>query len=170
MSNVPKDIANVVAVDFANKAPVVDKELNGKKRALFSDWLTKGTVLVQFDARPPQVKVPPEFKDRGDLRLNFCHDFRIADFNYNDVSIWATLSFDSGEFFCVLPWSVVYGLQSEQLHQGAVWFESFPSDQNQLEVLGFSEEMCESWAQDTGDVSHIESDNVVKLDFTRTKD
>jgi hypothetical protein len=83
-----------------------------------------------------------EFITRGDLRLNFCYDFHIPDFNFNEVGVWATLSFDSGEYFCMIPWEHVYGLQSAKLHQGAVWFESFPEDYDQLEVLGFSPEMC----------------------------
>lgn len=165
---------NVVHVDFKGKSsPLVHgsvlNELNQKKRELFAAWLKAGTVCVLFDARDKAVKVPKDLKERGDLRLNFCYNFHLADFNFNDTAVFATLSFDDGEHFCSVPWSSVYGLQSAVLHQGAVWFDSFPVDQDQVSVLGFSEEMCEQWSTqepDNGEHEPNDADNIIELDFS----
>lgn len=170
------DLTNVVKVDFKGRQPSLGDvaltpatlTLNEKKWELFRNWLSHGAVSVLFDARKKEVKVPQEFACRGDLRLNFCYDFLIPDFNSNYLGVWATLSFDSGEFFCLVPWESVYGLQSAKLNQGAVWFESFPKDQDQIAVLGFSEDMCESLP--VGDIQEIEptpTNNVVELDFSK---
>ncbi len=168
------DSKNVVTVDFSAKSSAKasmspeDRSLNEKKKALFHNWLDHGCVTVLFDARASGVKVPKEFAGRGDLRLNFSYDFLVPDFSFDDDNVWATLSFDSGEFYCFVPWRTVYGLQSEVLHQGAVWFDSFPGDYDQIAVLGFNEEMCEEFeslplpSSDRGEASKIEC-NVVEL-------
>lgn len=178
----PKDINdlnNVVAIDFSKRKvqkPLLsspeERALNEKKRALFDKWLSYGCVSVLFDARAANVKVPKEFSDRGDLRLNFSYDFLVPDFSFNEVSTWATLSFDSGEFFCSVPWTAVYGLQSEKLHQGAVWFDSFPKDYDQVKVLGFSEDMCEELSLPPENLSAQaeDIDNVVELKFSPDND
>jgi stringent starvation protein B len=162
---------NVVMLPFARKAlqaQGIKDPLNEKKRELFNEWLTHGTVSVLFDARAQGVKVPLEFKQQGDLRLNFCHHFHVPDFNFNEVGVWATLSFDSGEQFCMVPWASVYGIQSAVLNQGAVWFEHFPGDYNQKDVLGTSEELCASLAEDNIDPHEVnmeQADNVIAVDF-----
>lgn len=180
----PKDIINsdnVVAIDFSRKktTPVLlaspeERALNEKKRVLFDKWLAFGCVSVLFDARADNVKVPKEFADRGDLRLNFSYDFMVPDFGFNDVCVWATLSFDSGEFFCSVPWNTVYGLQSEKLHQGAVWFDSFPEDYDQVKVLGFSEDMCEELGNPLAALADepeaVDASNVVELKFSPDND
>ncbi len=180
----PKDLIdanNVVAIDFAKKKSVQTKAisveerlLNEKKRALFDKWLSFGCVSVLFDARMEGVKVPTEFADRGDLRLNFSYDFMVADFSFNEQQVWATLSFDSGEYFCAVPWKSVYGLQSEKLHQGAVWFDSFPDDYDQVKVLGFSESMCEEFGSPLSglveEAEPQEDGNVVQLNFSPDND
>lgn len=169
-------LTNVVQVDFKNQAPsprlTLDpqiEELNEKKWDLFKSWLSHGVVCVLFDARCEHVKVPPEFISCGDLRLNFSYDFLVPDFNSNEVGVRATLSFDNGEFFCFVPWTSVYGLQSPKLNQGAVWFESFPEDQDPLTILGFSEAMIkDSTPLENQPISKV--DNVVKLNFSSKKD
>lgn len=154
-----KNSDNVVRVDFrerGKKALMGEPALNAKKYELFNEWLQHGTVCVLFDARLADVKVPLEFSTQGDLRLNFSYEFQIPDFNLNQVGVWATLSFDSGEHFCMVPWSSIYGMQCEKLNEGAVWFESFPKDYDQEEVLGFSENVWRT-------VSRSKHHNVVEF-------
>jgi hypothetical protein len=69
--------------------------------------------------------VPLEFSKESNLVLNFCYSFRVPDFNFNDVGIWATLSFESGDHFCMVPWNSIFGLQSSTLAQSASWFKDF---------------------------------------------
>lgn len=146
--------------------------LNAKKRALFGEWLKKGTVMVLFDARSPGVKVPLEYSHQGDLRLNFCYDFHVPDFNFNETGVWASLSFNSIEHFCMVPWSSVYGLQSATLHQGAIWFEDFPDDLDPELVLGISPEELGASAEEepSFDEEQVEIDNVISVDFAQKSD
>jgi hypothetical protein len=66
----------------------------------------------------------------------------VADFSFNQSAVWATLSFDQGEFFCSVPWEAVYGLQSEVLGEEAIWIESLPSDMELSESMGCGDENC----------------------------
>lgn len=167
-------VNNVVQIDFKKSQGLTKNQaeetlLAQNKRDLFAEWLKEGTVCVLFDARHQGVKVPPEFKDRGELRLNFCHNFRLADFNFNDKAVFATLSFDSGEHFCSVPWNAIYGLQSLVLNQGAVWFLSFPADLDQKAILGFSEDMVDEWPEENKqDTSCCDNEisNVIEFDFS----
>ncbi|MCA9507174.1 MAG: hypothetical protein KC505_01985 [Myxococcales bacterium] len=141
--------------------------LNRKKRALFAEWLEHGTVMVLFDARASEVKVPTEFSVQGSLRLNFCYDFHVPDFSFNEYGVWATLSFDSGEHFCMVPWASVYGIQSTTLKSDAIWFEHFPADLQPELVLGMTKEefqtLCKQEHCEEEDCD--ESNNVISIDF-----
>ncbi len=141
---------NVISIDFKDRKASfksalscdLQARLDKEKYELCAQWLTGGTVCLLFDARSERVKVPAGFKGLGDLRLNFCYSFQLPDFNLNENGIWGTLSFNTGVFFCMVPWQVVYGMQSAELKQGAVWFDNFPKDYDQIDVLGFDEK-CE---------------------------
>lgn len=172
-------LTNVVKIDFKSRSTLASfsevlpeiQEESDKKHALFAKWLELGTVCVLFDARSLDAKVPKEFEKRGDLRLNFCYEFHVPDFGFNERGVWSTLTFDSGHFFCVVPWTSVYGLQSAKLNQGAVWFESFPKDYDQVEVLGFSEKMCDiTLAKQITDQELVPKNNVVEVDFSHRDD
>lgn len=173
-SDAPKD--NVVRIDFEKNAlsgqaqalSPQQKILSEKKRHLFEQWLSKGTVSVLFDARSRGVKVPAAFSKQGDLRLNFCYEFHVPDFSFNEMAVWGTLSFDAGDFFCQVPWTSVYGLQSAVLNQGAAWFDDFPSDLDQNEVLGISEESFEIFEEESAEVPP--KNNVIEFDFASKKD
>lgn len=173
-TDAPKN--NVVRVDFEKGSSSglgqalspQQKLLSEKKRHLFEQWLSKGTVSVLLDARCPGVKVPEIFSKQGDLRLNFCYEFHVPDFSFNDTAVWGTLSFDAGDFFCQVPWTSVYGLQSAILNQGAAWFDDFPSDLDQSEVLGISEEACEIFEEEL--VESELKNNVIEFDFASKKD
>lgn len=121
--------SNVVVIDFERgampKNPSPSSELNVKKRQIFTTWLSQGTVSVLLDARAEGVKVPPAFAGHSELILNFSYDFHVPDFNFNDVAVWATLSFDDGEYFCMVPWPSVLGMQSAALVKAARWFVDF---------------------------------------------
>lgn len=161
---------NIIEVDFSkknqnSKAPL--DPLDKDKYDAFSKWINEGTVCVLFDARSEKSIVPHEYKSQGDLRLNFCYQFHIEDFTFDAESIRATLSFDSGDFFCQVPWGAIYALQSDALKQGAVWFEDFPSDYNQVEVLGFDENADEDELNDES--LALDTGEVITLDFPDKK-
>lgn len=128
-----KSANNVLVVDFerglAKAKEGGNRALNEKKRHLFQTWIAKGTVSVFLDSRIKGVKVPESFMGCPELILNFSYDFHIPDFNFNDVGVWATLSFDEGEFFCIVPWHSVLGMQSAVLLKAARWFVDFEASE-----------------------------------------
>ncbi len=160
-------------VSFVKKTQSPNFDLNQNKRALFADWLQLGTVMLVLDARKEGVKVPDEFKNQGDLRLNFDYAFHIADFNFNEVGVWATLAFDAGETFCMLPWECVYGIQSLAIQEIALWHQDIPAD-CQDEVLGYEIKPRLSLKRDARDNLLEQSEkqetsevinNVISVDF-----
>lgn len=152
---------NVVVVDFERgpqkKVPPSyhEKALNEKKRHLFEQWVKQGIVSVVLDARTAGVKAPPAFLGQPELVLNFSYDFHVPDFNFNEAGVWATLSFDDGDHFCMVPWQSVMALHSVALKQGARWFADFASESS--EDIDLSHEEVNS--------SHDIKNNIVTLDF-----
>jgi hypothetical protein len=157
---------NVVTIDFSRKnSKKSAAKHNQEKFSLFSTWISSGLVSLIMDARHKEVLVPKEFKDNGELRLNFSHLFHLPDFNFNNTSVWATLSFDSGDFFCQVPWTAVFAMQSPNLHQGAVWPEDFPSDCDPRSILGMAEELAEA-----AEPIDTHQGSVIAVDFGSPKD
>lgn len=131
---------NIISLDFKrsalSKKASKNHASNLSKREIFGEWIQKGMVSVLLDARKLEAQVPPDFKAAGDLRLNFCYDFHVPDFNFNEEGLWATLSYPQGDFFTKLAWSCIFGMQSQELGQAAAWFDDFPSDYDEKAVLG----------------------------------
>lgn len=94
----------------------------------FCGMVEHGLVQVTFDTRVPGVEVPESFRGTPQLHLNFSHRFRVDDFEYDERSVRATLSFDAEDFHCVVPWDAVYGLTSQSLDERVVFPESFPAE------------------------------------------
>lgn len=117
---------NVVHLDFRRRAtrrsprPVEDEvthtasddPASAVKYRLFCKMIDIGMVMVTLDTRLPGVTVPPKFKGLSELRLNFCHDFRIDDFDYDEEGVRASLSFEGKRSFCDVPWTAVFMLYS----------------------------------------------------------
>ncbi len=137
------DKDNVVRVDFRRRA-VVDEagevqselppvappepQVPATKLERFSGMLEHGMVQVTFDTRVKGVSVPEQFRGTPQLHLNFSLRFRVEDFDYDEAGIRGSLSFDSGEYFCVIPWPAVYGLWSKSLTERVTYRESFPPE------------------------------------------
>lgn len=166
---------NVVHVNFSHKdnkashshskAELSLKE--GDKLPLFSQWIIEGTVCVLLDARHDGVKVPVAYKNQGDLRLNFSYQFHIADFNFNQNAVFATLSFDDGEFFCFIPWDAVYAIQSSTLNNIYIWFNSFPDDYDFKQVLGVSKKVYEHFLLNSQEsITKYSHNNIIKMNLT----
>lgn len=142
----PKD--NVVRVDFKTKRYVDDDrpvepdpepELeeqeetaeaapDSEKFARFSALIEDGLVLLTFDTRTEGVSVPEQFSGTPQLHLSFSFRFHIVDFEFDEKGVTATLSFDSGDHACVIPWESVYGMQSRERKERVVFPDSFPTE------------------------------------------
>ncbi len=93
---------------------------NTEKLQAFKRGLEKGVVMVVLDARRPGVSVPSQFAKRPNLGLNYSYDYRLPDFAFDEQGVSATLSFDEGYFYCLVPWEAVYRVGD------TVWQEDFP--------------------------------------------
>ena len=114
-----------------------------KKKQIFKQLLDFGTVNIVFDARLEEIKIPQMFSCYNDLRLNFSYQFHIADFNFNDVGVWATLSFHEDDFFCFVPWVAVYAIKNLKDDKYFCWPSSFPKDisQDLIDELGTKQQI-----------------------------
>ena len=139
---------NVVRVDFKRKTYVEDdspvekpKEEpppeeeersssadDSEKLTLFSSMLEDGLVLLTFDTRAEGVSVPDHFTGTPQLHLSFSYRFQVEDFVFDEDGVRATLSFNSGDHACVVPWDSVYGMQSRERHEKVVFPTSFPAE------------------------------------------
>lgn len=98
------------------------------KKIQLERLLQGGTVMVMLDARHSGVQVPSQHRGNPQLALNFDYLFNIPDFKILDDRIEATLEFGPMNFFCILPFSAVYGLHPLSGDEAIVFPESVPPD------------------------------------------
>lgn len=91
-----------------------------RKLEAFKKGLERNVVMVTLDARREGVSVPSQFAKEVALSLNFSHRYNLPDFAFDEQGVSATLSFNEGYFFCLIPWEAVYRIGDE------VWLEDFP--------------------------------------------
>ena len=117
---------NVIHVDFSRKRKVSNDDTAlaspvNPKRKMFEEMLESGIVSVSFDPRESGVQIPERFTQNASLILNFSYGFQIHDFRFNDQMVSATLMFPEGQYFCVVPWTAVFALHSEELQKSIYW-------------------------------------------------
>lgn len=107
-SSSPVDVASMpTPMTPYDPALLPDDELAPKKFEIFGKFIENGMVSVTFDTRVPGVEIPPLFRDRPRLVLNFSHKFFIDDFSFDPMAVCASLSFGGQPYFCVVPWASV---------------------------------------------------------------
>lgn len=106
-------------------AQIIPEDLLAQKKLeVFEKFIDMGMVSVTFDTRVPGVSVPPQFRGRPSLVLNFSHRFGLSDFTYDGLAVCASLSFGGQAFYCVVPWAAVKMLLSHHDNAVAVFDES----------------------------------------------
>lgn len=100
------------------------------KRTVLDDLLTRGPVLVHFDARRPDVRVPPRFAREAKLVLRFGYTLTpaIPDLVVDEHGIAGTLTFGGVPFHCVLPWPAIFAAVQDGDQRGMVWPDDIPDD------------------------------------------
>ena len=92
---------------------------NPKLKA-FKEGLEEGVVALVLDARCPGVQVPLAYVETSVLVLNFSYKYNLPDFAFDEEGVSATLTFDEGYFYCLVPWTAVYRIGDQ------AWPEDFP--------------------------------------------
>ncbi|MBZ0235313.1 MAG: hypothetical protein K8M05_23500 [Deltaproteobacteria bacterium] len=100
------------------------------KRQVVDDLLSRGPVLVHFDARRGDVQVPPRFVREPKLVLRFGHALSppIPDLVVDEKGIAGTLTFGGVPFRCVLPWPAIFAAVQDGDQRGMVWPDDIPDD------------------------------------------
>ncbi|MFT4705197.1 MAG: hypothetical protein ACI81R_002905 [Bradymonadia bacterium] len=131
---------NVIRVDFRQGQVLADDEEHEPvsepgvidedepKHVTFARLVEAGLVMVKLDARARDVSVPDQFEGVPQLHLNFSHRFNIDDFTWDEDSVRASLSFDTGDFYCVVPWSAIYVMECEAVDAIHIFPDSFPEE------------------------------------------
>ncbi len=133
---------NVVRVDFAARRakpvpaptptqPPAAAQLGAErpeKLRMFARLIEKGMVMVTIDSRVDNTRLPSRFAGELQLNLNFSHRFGLADFDYDDEGLRASLSFGGTPFFCDIPWTAIYGMTSSVDGERMLWPDSFPRE------------------------------------------
>jgi hypothetical protein len=138
--------ANVIRVDFGARSRTkpgtprdqITKEIKlptpagppGQESKLdcFRRLIDRGLVLLTFDTRHPEARVPPAFRGQPQLALSFSLRFGVDDFAYDHDGVRGTLSFQRRPFFCEIPWDSVYMMRSEVADELLVWPEGLPPE------------------------------------------
>jgi stringent starvation protein B len=100
------------------------------KRTVVDDLLSRGPVLIHFDARRPDVQVPPRFAREPKLVLRFGHSLSppIPDLVVDESGVAGTLTFGGVPFRCVLPWPAIFAAVQDGDQRGMVWPDDIPDD------------------------------------------
>ena len=107
---------------------LVEAEETEPKHVTFGGLIEIGKVMVTLDTRAEGVIVPSQFANAPQLHLNFSHRFRIDDFEFDEDSVRATLSFDSGDAHCVVPWKAIYVMVCESADACHIYPTDFPPE------------------------------------------
>ena len=136
-----ESLDNIIRVDFGGGTPQgepqtdvseleadVSAEQSEEKVRIFSELLDRGTVMVTLDSRRDDVTIPDDFRDEFRLNLNFCYQFAIPDFEFDDVGIRASLSFGGVDYWCDIGWDAVYMLRSHVENDVVLFPNDFPPE------------------------------------------
>ncbi len=99
-----------------------------EKAKFFLTLLQDGVASLHFDPRAAGVVVPPRFARQCSLVLNYSFNYHISDFNVDDQSVVATLTFAGQPCCCTVPWHAVYAMRSEVNGAMKAWPEALPAE------------------------------------------
>jgi stringent starvation protein B len=96
------------------------------KKSLFDAWIQDDHILVHLDARKEGVSVPSHLKDQHSLTLKLSMLFQ-GETRTDQENITSYLKFNNEYFECILPWSAVWGMTSDQGVQ-KIWEQDMPKE------------------------------------------
>ena len=120
------------------------------KLTVVNDLLSRGPLLLHFDARRDDVQVPPRFAREPKLVLRFGHALSppIPDLTVDDHGVSGTLTFGGVPFHCVLPWPAVFAAVQDGDQRGMVWPDDIPDDL--IDAAGVTPEIRPAWPRVAG--------------------
>lgn len=89
------------------------RQMRQTKKEFFSRALQGGIASLYLAPTTKGVVVPERFRGTSELVLNYSYRYHIADFNFDDERVVASLSFSGFPFQCVVPWDAVIGIGNQ---------------------------------------------------------
>tara|TARA_Y100000034_G_scaffold130321_1_gene188458 strand:- start:25759 stop:26121 length:363 start_codon:yes stop_codon:yes gene_type:complete len=93
-----------------DRSDVVERRCAEMKRH-FEEMIETNMVYVGLTTRG-SAKLPDHLLDEKKVILSFSHKFFIEDFGWDDLGIYASLTFGSAVFQVVVPWEDVLSIQA----------------------------------------------------------
>ena len=141
----------------------VVKSLSHSKKEEVETALKGDHALIHIDARLDDVAVPSHLKPNPALTLKISYLFH-GQLTVTDGGIEAYLRFSGNYFQCVVPWSAVWGLTTENGEQ-KIWNESLPQDLL-AQLNQFSSKEVGSELQRAEKQAEVEADSAVTAEDT----
>ncbi len=100
------------------------------KRDVMLALLEQSSVYVHLDPRRAGVVVPPQFKRQPQLVLQVGLNLAVAirDLDVGEEAVGCTLSFNRSPFYCVMPWTSIFGLVGADDQRGRIWPDDVPAE------------------------------------------
>jgi stringent starvation protein B len=121
-----------------------DRKMRQAKKEFFAKALQGGIASLYLDPRVVGVIVPEQFRGSSALVLNYSYRYHIADFDFNDERVIASLSFGGFPFQCVVPWDAVTGIGNHTENAFYSFTDSPPQvdDKAPLQVISRQEKLA----------------------------
>ncbi len=100
------------------------------KQKVLEDFLEKyHSVFVHVDTRRSGVMLPPEWMNKTHVTLQIGLDLVVPlrDLTFDHEGWSGTLSFNRSPFFCIIPWTAMFGVISDQ-GVGGFWQGDLPPE------------------------------------------
>lgn len=85
-------------------------QMKKAKKDFFSRALEGGIASLYLNPRAEGVSVPSHLRNMPSLVLNYSYRYHIADFDFDDERVVASLSFQGTPYQCIVPWDAVVGI------------------------------------------------------------
>lgn len=105
---------------------VTENTIENTKKSLFDTWIQDDHLLVHLDARKEEVKVPVHLKDQHSLTLKLSMLFQ-GETKTDDNQVTTYLKFNGEYAECILPWTSIWGITSDQGVQ-KIWEHDLPKE------------------------------------------
>jgi hypothetical protein len=99
-----------------------------RRRKIIETELNKGKVLVHFDPRYENVRVPENLKSEPVLALNFSHHFPLANTTLAPLSLEANLSFSGVRYWCAVTYESIFCISPVSDKQPHWFLDSLPEE------------------------------------------
>lgn len=126
-------VENVISVDFSKgrsttkpKMPAPESRVSASmddvvKLMVFTLMIAESKVQVRLATEVEGVVIPESLRGEKIQVLNFSKKFGIADFDYDQCGVRASLSFNGVDSFCDIPWPAVFAMVCEKTSAACVW-------------------------------------------------